>query len=400
MDIYEESVELHKKLKGKLEVKTKFEVKNTHDLSLVYTPGVAQVCREIAKDPSKAYEYTIKNNSVAIISDGSAVLGLGNIGPYAAIPVMEGKALLFKEYANIDAFPITVQTQNSFEIINLVKNIAPVFAGVNLEDIAAPRCFEIEEALQDIGIPVFHDDQHGTAIVLLAALINAAKLAQKDMKSLKVVISGAGAAGTAIAQLLLCVGHDPRVCEPVREIIAVDSNGIISKNRTDIENNPWKMRLANMTNRQNIEGNLEHALKGADVFIGVSKAGALKAEWIEEMNERPIIFAMANPEPEIMPDEAKKAGAFIIGTGRSDFPNQVNNVLAFPGVFLGALRVRAKSISNGMKIGAAFALAECVKEPTLDNILPSPLDRSVAPHIAERVARIYQEEQEGILASH
>ena len=229
MDIYQESVELHKKLRGKLEIKAKFTVKNKHDLSLVYTPGVAQVSREIAKNPDLAYELTIKGNSVAIVSDGSAVLGLGNIGPHAAIPVMEGKALLFKEYAGIDAFPITVHTQNSFEIINLVKNISPVFAGINLEDISAPRCFEIEEALQDIGIPVFHDDQHGTAIVLLAALINAAKVAKKDMRNLKVVISGAGAAGTAIAQLLLCVGHNPKVCEPVKEIIVCDSEGIISK---------------------------------------------------------------------------------------------------------------------------------------------------------------------------
>ena len=393
MDIYKESVRLHKKLKGKLEVRTKFEVKDKHDLSLVYTPGVAQVCREIAKDPSKAYELTIKNKSIAIISDGSAVLGLGNIGPYAAIPVMEGKALLFKEYAGIDAFPITVQTQNSFEIINLVKNIAPVFAGINLEDISAPRCFEIEEALQDIGIPVFHDDQHGTAIVLLAALINAAKLAQKDMRSLKVVINGAGAAGTAIASLLMCVGHDPRVCEPVKEIIVCDSRGIISKNRTDIAENPWKMRLANITNRRDVEGGLKDALKGADVFIGVSRGETLNPKWISEMNEKPIVFAMANPNPEIMPDKAKKAGAFIIGTGRSDFPNQVNNVLAFPGVFLGAIEARAKTITNSMKIGAAFALAETVKKPTVDNILPSPLDKSVARHIAKRVARIWKEEQ-------
>ncbi len=393
MDIYKESLKLHKKLKGKLEVKSKFKVKNKHDLSLVYTPGVAEVCREIAKDPSKAYEYTIKHNAIAIVSDGSAVLGLGNIGPYAAIPVMEGKALLFKEYANIDAFPIKVQTQNSFEIINLVKNIAPVFAGVNLEDISAPRCFEIEEALQNIGVPVFHDDQHGTAIVLLAALINASKVAHKDLKSLKVVINGAGAAGTAIAQLLLCVGHDPRVCEAVKEIIICDSKGIVSKKRTDIADNPWKMRLAKITNKHDIQGSLEQALEGADVFIGVSKADTLKPQWIRKMNTKPIIFAMANPTPEIMPDIAKKAGAYIVGTGRSDFPNQVNNVLAFPGVFSGALQVRAKTITNGMKIGAAFALAECVKKPTVDNILPTPLDRKVAKHIAKRVAKVWREEQ-------
>ncbi len=392
MDIYKESVELHKKLKGKLEVKAKFTVKNKHDLSLVYTPGVAQVSKDIAEDPQKAYELTIKGNSIAIISDGSAVLGLGNIGPYAAIPVMEGKALLFKQYAGIDAFPITVHTQNSFEIINLIKNISPVFAGVNLEDISAPRCFEIEEALQDVGIPVFHDDQHGTAIVLLAALINAAKVARKDLKSLKVVISGAGAAGTAIAQLLLCVGHDPRVCEPVKEIIVCDSAGILSQDRTDITENAWKMRLANITNRHNLKGSLKEALIDADVFIGVSKGGVLKPEWISKMAKKPIIFAMANPTPEIMPEVAKKAGAFIVGTGRSDFPNQVNNVLAFPGVFLGAIQARAKTITNSMKIGAAFALASTVKNPTVDNILPSPLDKGVAEAIAKKVAKIWKEE--------
>ena len=393
MNIYDESVNLHKKLKGKLEIRSKFQIKDKHDLSLIYTPGVAEVCRQIAKDPQKAYDLSIKNNTIAMISDGSAVLGLGNIGPFGAIPVMEGKAVLFKEYAGINVFPIAVQTQDSLEIINLVKNISPIFAGVNLEDIAAPRCFEIEEALQDIGIPVFHDDQHGTAIVLLAALINAAKLAQKDMRSLKVVISGAGAAGTAIANLLLCVGHDPKVCEPIREIIVVDSHGVISKSRTDIKNNPWKIRLANITNRHNIEGSLEHALEGADVFIGVSKADVFKSEWISQMREKPIIFAMANPTPEIMPDVAKKAGAFIVGTGRSDFPNQVNNVLVFPGVFLGAINVRAKQISNKMKLAAAFALAECIKDLSVDNILPSPLDKNVPQVIAKRVAEVWREEQ-------
>lgn len=393
MDIYQESVRLHKKLKGKIEIKTKFSVKNKHDLSLVYTPGVAQVSRDIARDPLKAYDLTMKGNSIAIVSDGSAVLGLGNIGPYAAIPVMEGKALLFKEYAGINAFPITLNTQNSFEIINLVKNISPVFAGVNLEDISAPRCFEIEEALQDIGIPVFHDDQHGTAIVLLAALINATKVAKKDMRSLRVVISGAGAAGTAIAQLLLCVGHDPNVCEPVREIIVCDSKGILSKKRSDIAENPWKRRLATITNRNDVEGSLKEAMQDADVFIGVSTGGVLHPEWIKQMRDKPIVFAMANPNPEIMPDEGKKAGAFIMGTGRSDFPNQVNNVLAFPGVFLGAIQARAKTITNSMKIGAAFALASTVKHPTTDNILPSPLDKRTAKIIAKAVANIWKEEQ-------
>lgn len=392
MDIYQESVKLHKKLNGKIEIQSKVTVKNKHDLSLVYTPGVAQVSRDIASDPSKAYDLTIKGNSIAIVSDGSAVLGLGNIGPYAAIPVMEGKSLLFKEYAGINAFPITVHTQNSFEIINLVKNISPVFAGINLEDISAPRCFEIEEALQDIGIPVFHDDQHGTAIVLLAALINASKVVKKDMRSLKVVISGAGAAGTAIAQLLLCVGHDPNVCQPVREIIVCDSKGILSKSRTDISQNPWKRRLTMITNRNDLEGGLKDAMRGADVFIGVSTGGVLHPEWIKRMNEKPIVFAMANPNPEIMPDEGRKAGAFIMGTGRSDFPNQVNNVLAFPGVFLGAMQARAKTITNSMKIGAAFALASMVNSPTAENILPSPLDKNVPKSIAKAVAKIWLEE--------
>ncbi len=390
MDIYEESVQLHKKLNGKLEVVSKTEIKTKKDLSLIYTPGVAEVCKIIDKDHDKAYELTIKGNTVAIVSDGSAVLGLGNIGPYAAIPVMEGKAVLFKEYAGINAFPITVATQNSFEVINLVKNIAPVFAGINLEDISAPRCFEIEEALQDIGIPVFHDDQHGTAIVLLAALINSAKLAGKDMRELRVVINGAGAAGTAIAQLLLCVGHNPDVCEPVKEIIVVDSKGIVSTKRPDIMDNPWKMRLATITNRNQVEGGLDDAMTGADVFIGVSKGALLTPVSIKKMNEKPIIFAMANPTPEIMPDEAKEAGAFIVGTGRSDLPNQVNNVLAFPGVFLGAIQARAHTITNEMKIEAAFALAECVENPTIDNILPSPLDKTVAPKIAKRVEVAYK----------
>lgn len=392
MDIYEQSINLHKRKKGKLEVRSKVTLKTKGDLSLVYTPGVAGVSKAIAEDPMRAYDLTIKNNAVAIISDGSAVLGLGNIGPYAAIPVMEGKAILFKEYAGIDAFPITVQTQNPFEVINLVKNIAPVFGGINLEDIAAPRCFEIEDALQDIGIPVFHDDQHGTAIVLLAALINAARLAGKKLTELRVVINGAGAAGTAIANLLLCVGHDPKICEPVREIVVCDSLGVIHKTRPDIQNNAWKMRLASITNRENKTGSLQEALIDADVFIGVSTGKVLKPLWIKKMADKPIILAMANPVPEIMPDAAKKAGAFIVGTGRSDFPNQVNNVLAFPGVFRGALDARAKVITNHMKILAAFALAKAVDNPTIDEILPSPLDKKVAPAIARAVAKAYAED--------
>ena len=391
MDIYEESTQLHKKLGGKLEITSKYKIKDQHDLSMVYTPGVAQVCRDIAEDESKAYELTIKRNTVAIVSDGSAVLGLGNIGPKGAIPVMEGKAMLFKEYADIDAFPICVNTQNSFEIINLVKNISPVFAGVNLEDISAPRCFEIEQSLQDIGIPVFHDDQHGTAIVLLAAVINSCKLTGKDLRDLKIVISGAGAAGTAIAEILLCMGHDPKICESVKEILVCDSRGIISETRADIAENQTKLKLAKITNRSASMGSLADAMQEADVFIGVSKGNLVQAEMVKSMNEKSIILAMANPIPEIMPDAAKAAGAFIVGTGRSDFPNQVNNLLAFPGIFRGAIDARAKRINNKMKIEAAYALASCVENPTVDEILPSPLDRSVAKKVAKAVKKAYEE---------
>ncbi|HVZ12524.1 MAG TPA: NADP-dependent malic enzyme [Patescibacteria group bacterium] len=393
MGVNEDSVKLHQKLHGKLSVKPKIKVKTREDLSLAYTPGVAEVCREIKNDPDQVYELTIKRNSVAVVSDGSAVLGLGNIGASAAIPVMEGKALLFKEYADIDAFPITVETQSAFEIISLVKNIAPVFGGINLEDISAPRCFEIEQALQDIGIPVFHDDQHGTAIVILAALINACKLTDKKLTDLKVVILGAGAAGTAIANLLLCVGQDKKVCEPVREVIVVDSKGIINRSRPDLLNNSSKMRLAGITNRQDTTGSLENAIVGADVFIGVSSGGKLPGRLIKKMAEKPVILAMANPTPEIMPDEALKNGAYIVGTGRSDLPNQVNNVLAFPGVFRGALDARAKIITSGMKIAAAFALAKSTKNLSINNILPSPLDKSVPKQIAKAVQKTYLTEQ-------
>ena len=391
MDIYEESTQLHKKLGGKLEITSKYKIKDQHDLSMVYTPGVAQVCRDIAEDESKAYELTIKRNTVAIVSDGSAVLGLGNIGAKGAIPVMEGKAMLFKEYADIDAFPICVNTQNSFEIINLVKNISPVFAGVNLEDISAPRCFEIEQSLQDIGIPVFHDDQHGTAIVLLAAVINACKLTGKDLRDLKIVISGAGAAGTAIAEILLCMGHDPKICESVKEILVCDSRGIISETRADIAENQTKLKLAKITNRSASMGSLADAMQEADVFIGVSKGNLVQPEMVKSMNEKSIILAMANPIPEIMPDAAKAAGAFIVGTGRSDFPNQVNNLLAFPGIFRGAIDARAKRINNKMKIEAAYALAGCVENPTVDEILPSPFDKSVAKKVAKAVKKAYEE---------
>lgn len=385
------SIALHKKHHGKIEVNSKIDIHTKEDLALVYTPGVAEVCREIMRDPKSVYELTIKGNTVAVITDGSAVLGLGNIGPEAALPVMEGKAMLFKQYAGIDAFPLCLKTQDTQEILNIIRNITPVFGGINLEDIAAPRCFEIEEALQDIGIPVFHDDQHGTAIVLLAALKNAAKLAGKELTDLKIVINGGGAAGAAIAQLLLCVGHDDRVCQPVKDIFICDSKGIVSRDRDDIRSNPMKVKLANITNREQRTGGLEEAIRGTDVFIGVSVGGALKPELIPTMNEKPIIFAMANPTPEIMPDEAMKAGAFIVGTGRSDFPNQVNNVLAFPGIFRGALDARAPRITNTMKLAAAYALADYIKNPTVDNIMPSALDAGATQVVAEAVKRAWEE---------
>ncbi len=390
MNYDEESIKLHEELGGKLEIRSKFPIRDRNDLSIAYTPGVAQVCREINEDPKRVYDLTIKKNTVAIVSDGSAVLGLGNIGASAAIPVMEGKAILFKEYSDIDGFPICVNTQEPDEIINLVKNIAPVFGGINLEDISAPRCFEIEAALQDIGIPVFHDDQHGTAIVLLAALINAAKLANKSLHDLSIVINGAGAAGTAIAELLLCVGHDPSVCESVKEIIVCDSKGAISRTRQDIANNVTKMKIAQITNRQHREGCLGDILQGADIFIGVSVGNVLTSAMVETMNSDPIILAMANPTPEIMPDEAKKAGAFVVGTGRSDFPNQVNNVLAFPGIFRGALDARATTITNKMKIAAAYALANHIADPTPEKILPSVLDKGVAQNVAQAVKDAFE----------
>ncbi len=386
-DIYTESVSLHKKLGGKLETVSKIEIKDRHDLSLAYTPGVAQVCREIAADPSKAYELTLKKNTVAVVSDGSAVLGLGNIGPLGAIPVMEGKAVLFKQYAGVDAFPICLDTQNTAEIISIVKNLAPVFAGINLEDIAAPRCFEIEAALQDIGIPVFHDDQHGTAIVLVAALMNAAKLAGKSLSQMTVVINGAGAAGTAITKLLRCYENDSPACIPVKDVIVCDTKGIIHSEREDVKENRFKNELAMFTNKSGKTGLLSDALVGADVFVGVSVANAVTPDMVKSMNEKPIIFAMANPVPEIMPDVAREAGAFIVGTGRSDFPNQINNVLAFPGIFRGAIDAKATRITPAMKLAAVHALAEFVKDPSIDRILPSPLEKEVAAQVADGVQK-------------
>ena len=393
MDIFSESLAFHRKLKGKLDVRSKSHIESTHDLSLLYTPGVAESCRVIHRDPDEARNLTIKSDTVAVITDGSAVLGLGNIGPLAALPVMEGKCVLFKEYAGLNAFPICLDTQNTVEIINAVRNLAPVFAGINLEDISAPRCFEIEAGLQDIGIPVFHDDQHGTAIVLLAGLLNAARLAGKELSELRVVINGSGAAGTAIAELLLGVGHDPAVAHSVAEVLMCDTKGIISRNRTDIESNPAKMKLARITNRHGRDGKLSDAIEGADVFIGVSVEGALTPAMVRKMKPDPIIFALANPVPEILPEEAYDAGALVVGTGRSDFPNQINNVLAFPGIFRGAINVRAPRITASMKIAAARALADHVGKPDREHIIPSVLDKTAGEAVATAVAQAFKPEE-------
>jgi len=383
MNLKEEALKLHRENKGKLAAKSKVKVETKQDLSLVYTPGVAEVCKEIAADTSKVYEYTFKSNSVAVVTDGSAVLGLGNIGAEASLPVMEGKCVLFKELGDIDAFPICIKTQNDKEIINIVKNIAPAFGGINLEDIAAPRCFKIEEQLLDIGIPVMHDDQHGSAIVILAALMNAAKVVNKRIEDLKVVINGAGAAGTATAKLLICLGVDKNICTSVREIVLCDSKGIIYDGRADL--NEYKIQMAKVTNRSKRKGTLKDALAGADVFIGLSTGNLLVGDDLKKMNKDSIVFAMANPIPEIMPDEARKV-ATVVGTGRSDFPNQINNSLAFPGVFRGALDAKATKINNEMKIAAAHALSNCIN-PTKDNILPYTLDKHVVPAIAEAVKK-------------
>ena len=382
-DFGEQSLQLHKQLRGKWEIHSRVPLKSRDDLSRAYTPGVAAVCEAIAVNPESAYELTMKGNSVAIVSDGSSVLGLGNIGPRAALPVMEGKAILFKAFADIDGVPIVVDTADPAAIINTVRAIAPTFGGINLEDIGAPACFEVEDALQDLGIPVFHDDQHGTAIVLLAALINASKVTGKPLEEMKVVINGAGAAGTAIARLLRCVGHDPSVCVPVAETIICDSRGIVSHDREDLTD--IKKALLIYTNQNNVSGSLKDALVDADVFIGVSRGNLLNAADIKSMNPDPVILAMANPIPEIMPDVALAAGAAVVGTGRSDFPNQVNNVLAFPGIFRGALDAAATRISESMKIAAAHALANSVNQPTAEQILPDPLDKTVAFRVAEAV---------------
>ncbi len=382
--IYREALTLHETHHGKLEIRSKVPLESRHDLSRAYTPGVAEVCRAIHKDRNLAYRYTLKRNSVAIVTDGTAVLGLGNIGGYAAIPVMEGKAILFKKFAGIDAFPICFDGPQS-DFVEQVRNIAPVFGGINLEDIAAPRCFEVEEGLQDLGIPVMHDDQHGTAITVLAALLNACRATKKQFEDLHIVVCGAGAAGYAITRLLRCIGYSPDVCRSVREIVVCDTQGIIHRARKGLYRNKYKFILAEETNRSGRTGSLSDAMEGADVFIGVSGPGVLSEEMVRRMNDQPIVFAMANPVPEIMPDAARRAGAAVVGTGRSDFPNQINNALAFPGVFRGALDAFATGIGDEMKVAAAHAIAECVPHPTREHILPTILDREVTRAIARAV---------------
>jgi malate dehydrogenase (oxaloacetate-decarboxylating) len=381
----EEALKLHKENQGKIRIESKVPLNSAKDLSLAYSPGVAEPCKDIFDNPQKVYDYTAKGNMVAVVSDGSAVLGLGNIGPEGALPVMEGKAVLFKSFAGVDAFPICLRTQDPEEIIRTVKYLEPTFGGINLEDIAAPNCFEIEERLKkELNIPVFHDDQHGTAIVTAAGLLNALKIVNKEMKDISVVANGAGAAGIAIIKLLLSMG--------VKDVIMCDSKGAIYEGRP-YGMNAIKNEIAVITNRKKTEGTLAQVMQGADVFIGVSVAGSVTPDMIQSMNVNSIIFAMANPVPEIMPEEAMQAGAAVIGTGRSDFPNQVNNVLAFPGIFRGALEVMATDINEEMKLAAVRAIAGLIEEEELapDYIIPSPFDPRVAPQVAEAVAKAAME---------
>lgn len=378
MDVYEQALHHHEKWRGKVEMKSKVEINNTADLSLAYSPGVAAPCKMIAEDPSKVWNYTWKSNTIAIISDGSAVLGLGNIGPAAALPVMEGKAVLFKQFGNVDAIPLCLDTQDVDEIVKIVKALEPTIGGVNLEDISAPRCFEIEHRLKtETNMFVFHDDQHGTAVVCLAGLINALKVVGKD-KSAKIVVNGIGAAGSAIIHLLLQDGY--------ANIIAVGRAGRLIPG--DSTNNINQDEIAQITNPQSKTENLGEALVGADVFIGVSAANILEPEMIEKMNEKAIIFALANPEPEIAVNLALQAGAAVVATGRSDYPNQINNVLGFPGIFRGALNARARDINYEMKIAAAHAIADLVEDAKSNYIIPSPFDPKVAKVVAEAVEEI------------
>ena len=378
MNIYEESLQFHKQLRGKLEVSSRVKNTNEKDLSLAYTPGVAEPCREIHKDPSTAYLYTRKWNTVAVISDGTAVLGLGDIGPLASLPVMEGKSILFKEFADVDAFPIVLDTKDVNEIVETVVRIAPTLGGINLEDISAPRCFEIEKKLKErLNIPVFHDDQHGTAIIVLSGLMNALKIVNKKVEDLKIIVNGAGSAGTAITKLLLSYG--------AKNIIVCDRAGALNRNST--YSNPYFTELSNITNPNNESGLLCDVIKNADVFIGVSAPNIVSKEMVTSMNSDSILFAMANPTPEIFPDDAKNAGAKVIGTGRSDFPNQINNVLAFPGIFRGALDVRATEINEEMKIAAAHAIADSVSDEELNPnyIIPKAFNLDVQKRVAQAV---------------
>ena len=378
MDMKEKALSLHEEWNGKIETTAKSRVNSREDLSLAYTPGVAQPCKVIADDPEKAYTYTIKSNTVAVVSDGSAVLGLGNIGPLAAMPVMEGKAVLFKEFGGVNAFPICLDTQDTEEIIKTVVNIAPAFGGINLEDISAPRCFEIEERLKELlDIPVFHDDQHGTAIVVLAGIINSLKVTGKKKEDCHIVVNGAGSAGIAITRLLLRYGFP--------DIVLCDKSGILSKKSEEL--NWMQEKMMETTNLTGKTGTLADALKGADIFVGVSAPGIVTEEMVASMNKDAILFAMANPVPEIMPDLARKAGARIVGTGRSDFPNQVNNVVAFPGIFKGALEGRATQITEEMKLAAANAIASLVPDDELsdENIMPEAFDPRVAAVVSQAV---------------
>ncbi|MDF2533163.1 MAG: hypothetical protein K0Q65_2744 [Clostridia bacterium] len=384
MNYFEKSLILHEENIGKIEVVSKVPVKDRDALSTAYTPGVAEPCKRIQANPEDVYKYTAKGNLVAVVSDGTAVLGLGDIGPLAAMPVMEGKAVLFKEFANIDAFPICLNTKDVDEIVKTVQMIAPTFGGINLEDISAPRCFEVEKRLKEtLDIPVFHDDQHGTAIVVSAGLINALKLVNKKLQHIKVVINGAGAAGTSITKMLINLG--------VNDIIACDRDGIIYKGAPT--NNQAKEELSQVTNKNNIKGSLSDAMVGADVFIGVSAPNVVTEHMIASMGMDSIVFAMANPTPEIMPDVAKKAGARVVGTGRSDFPNQVNNVLAFPGIFRGALDVRAKDINEEMKVAAAYAIASIISDEEINEeyIIPGAFDSRIVERVSNAVAKAARE---------
>ena len=384
MTIQERAIQDHKQWKGKIQVVPNCRLETKEDLSLAYTPGVAEPCKEINKDLSKAYDYTRKWNLVAVVTDGTAVLGLGDIGPMAGMPVMEGKSVLFKTFGNVDAFPICLASKDVDEIVQAVKMIAPTFGGINLEDISAPRCFEIEKRLKkELDIPVFHDDQHGTAVVVLAAMINALKLVHKKLEDLSVVVNGSGAAGIAITKLLMSVG--------LKDVVLCDRKGAIYKGRDGL--NPAKAEMAEITNFNMRKGSLADVIKGADVFIGVSAPNCVTKEMVRSMNKDPMIFAMANPVPEIFPDDAKAAGAKVVGTGRSDFANQINNVLAFPGIFRGALDVRASDINDKMKIAAAYAIASLVsdEELTADFIIPDPFNKNVGKTVAAAVSKAARE---------